>query len=68
MERSLCILRQPHCREVSPAELANDEISAVGKGVANVYGVVPALDIVFPIFLVLGHDRMGGRRVVRASV
>ena len=68
MERSLCILCQPDGGEVAPAELANDEISAVGKGVANVHGVVPALDIVFPIFLVLGHDGMGGRRVVRASV
>ena len=68
LKRSLCVFCQPDGGEMAPAELADDDVPAVGEGVADVYGVVPALDIVFPIFLVLGHDRMGVRRVVRASV
>ena len=63
MERSLCVLCQPDGGEVAPAELADDEISAVGKGVANVHGVVPALDIVFPVLLVFCHEGVR-RRIV----
>ena len=58
---ALYVLCQPDRREVAPAELADDEVAGVGKGVIDVYGVVPALDVVLPVLLVLGHDRM--RRV-----
>ena len=67
-KRSLCILCEPYCREMAPAELPDDDVTAVGEGVANVYGMVPALDIVFPILFVLGHDRMRVRRVVGVGV
>lgn len=67
-ERSLCIVCEPDGGEVAPAELADDDIASVGEGVADVYGVVPALDIVLPVLLVLGHDRMRVRRVVGARV
>ena len=53
---------------MAPAKLSDDEVSAVAEGVVYMYGVVPALDIVFPILLVLDHDGMGVRRVVGAHV
>jgi len=51
------VLCEPDGGEMAPAEFPDDGVSAIGKGVANVDGVVAALDIVFPVFLVLGHDR-----------
>ena len=45
---------------MAPAEFADDEVAAVGKSVADFYGMVAALYIVFPILLIFGHD---GRRV-----
>lgn len=57
---SLCVLRKPDGREVPPTELPDDDVSAVGEGVADVDWVVAALAVVFPIFLVL--SRHVGRR------
>ena len=67
-KRSLCVVCEPDGGKMAPAEFADDEVPAVGEGVADVYGMVPALDVVLPVLLVLGHDRMGVRRVVGASV
>ena len=53
----LVILCEPNGGEMAPAEFPDDGVPAIGKGVANVDGVVAALDIVLPVFLVLGHDR-----------
>ena len=59
-----CVLREPDCGEVAPAELSDDDVAGVGESVADVYGVVAALAVVLPVLLVFGHDRMGVRRVV----
>lgn len=57
---SLCVLRKPDGGEVPPTEFPDDDVSAVGEGVADVHWVVAALAVVFPIFLVL--SRHVGRR------
>lgn len=41
---------------MTPAELADDEISSVGESVAYVNGVVASLAVIFKIFLVFCHD------------
>lgn len=59
----LCVVCEPDSGKMAPAELADDEISAVGKGVADLDGMVPAFDIVLPVFLVLCHDGSRVRRI-----
>lgn len=44
---------------MAPAQLPDNDISTLGKKVANLYRMVPALDILLPVLLVLGHH--GGR-------
>lgn len=61
---SLCVLCQPDGRKVTPSEFPDDLVAFVGEYVANVYGMVPALDIVLPILFVLRHGRVRVRRVV----
>ena len=57
------ILRQPHCREVAPAELLNNYIS-VQKNLAHVNRVVPS-DLVVGHALVLTRVVVLEERVVK---
>jgi len=52
-ENSLVVSREPDGGEVTPTEFAYYDIAPVAEGVADVYRVVSALDIVFPVFFVL---------------
>lgn len=58
-----CVLREPDCGEVAPAELSDDDVAGVGESVADVYGVVAALAVVLPVLLVLCHDGLGIRGI-----
>ena len=58
------VVCKPDGGKVAPAELADDGVAAVGEGVTDVDGVIAALDIVLPVLLVLGHERVRGRVVV----
>ena len=66
--RSLCVLCESNSGEMAPSKLSEDEVSAIGEGIADVYGVVPTLDTVFPTLFVLVHDGMRARRAVGARV
>lgn len=59
----LCVVGEPDGGEMAPAELADDGVSAFGKGVTDLDGVVSAFDIVLPVFLVLCHDGSRVRRI-----
>ena len=50
------VLCEPYGAEMAPAELSYDGIATVREGVADVYRVVTALAVVFPVLLVFGHD------------
>lgn len=62
----LLILRKPDCGEVTPAQLADNDITTVRKSIANFYRMVSALAVIFIIFFVFGHgSRMGRVGTVR---
>lgn len=53
---------------MAPAEFPDDDVAAIGEGVADVYWMVPSLDVVFPVFFVFSHDGGGVGGRVRSSV
>jgi hypothetical protein len=67
----LFVVRQPDCAEMAPTEFPDNCIAAIAERIADVDWVVSALDVVFPVFLVLCHDTtsagtlLRGRRIVR---
>jgi len=44
---------------MTPTELSDDDVATIREGVADLYWMIPSLDVVFPVFFVLSHD--GGR-------
>ena len=48
---------KPDGGEVAPSEFPDDGVSSVGKGITNMDGVIPTLNIIFPVLLVLCDDR-----------
>ncbi len=67
MPLHLIVLGEPDGGEVAPAELPDDEIAAVGEGVADMHGVVAAFAVVFEVLLVFGHDRTHVGRCVHGG-
>jgi len=51
-----------------PAEFSNDDVAAIGESIADLYRMVPSLDVVFPIFFVFSHDGGRVRGRVRSGV
>jgi hypothetical protein len=64
----LGVLREPYSGEMAPAELPDDDVATIREGVADLDGMVPPFNVVFPIFFVFGHDGGGVRGRVRAGV
>ena len=48
---------------MAPAELSEDDIPTIRKGVADVDGMVAAFDVVLPVLLLLCHDGLRMRCV-----
>ena len=65
---SLGVLREPYCREMPPAEFPDDDVAALRESVADLYRMVPSLDVVFPIFFVFSHNGGRVRGRVRSGV
>jgi len=51
-----------------PTELPDDDIAPIRESIADVYGMISSLDVVFPIFFVFSHDGGGVGGRVRSSV
>lgn len=52
----LCILGQPDGAKMTPAEFPDYGVAAVAESVSELHGVVSALDVIFHILLVFGHE------------